>query len=261
MKNPAGPPRPEVISIYFAHYRDGFKYPVEQYRHWIVLGLQEGRFRYSFDCRNGAICEPGEFLICPPGVNLHRKAFGRIGFYFIRFNWPVDLAAAWQGKYSPGDVNRMASTLGHLQKLNDIPTKDESAWANHLLEDLILLSAFEKRRTEQAAPKVPDRLMIQTAEKLRQNLTEPFHLEDLAAKIRLTPSQFSRRFKAAFGANPASFRTQARMREARRLLVETAKSLDEIAQLCGYENAFYFSRVFTAQNGRAPSLYRKNSRV
>jgi AraC family transcriptional regulator len=44
-------------------------------------------------------------------------------------------------------------------------------------------------------------------------------------------------------------------------LLESSRTLEEIAVACGYENAFYFSRVFHAKNGQPPSQFRKNSQV
>jgi transcriptional regulator GlxA family with amidase domain len=77
----------------------------------------------------------------------------------------------------------------------------------------------------------------------------------------MSPSQLSRRFKGALGTNPAEYRTQCRVQEARRLLLETAMSVEEIAEACGFENGFYFSRVFTRETGQPPSRFRKNYRV
>jgi AraC-like DNA-binding protein len=39
--------------------------------------------------------------------------------------------------------------------------------------------------------------------------------------------------------------------------VQTEYTLDHIARLCGYENGFYFSRVFTHYSKVNPSQYRK----
>ncbi|MNG29018.1 HTH-type transcriptional activator Btr [compost metagenome] len=57
------------------------------------------------------------------------------------------------------------------------------------------------------------------------------------------------------------FATKVRLTRARLLLVETQDSLESIAEQCGYQNAFYFSRVFSQHMGMSPSGYRKNYRV
>jgi len=45
--------------------------------------------------------------------------------------------------------------------------------------------------------------------------------------------------------------------EAKRLLMYSDKSVKEIASLLGYDDQFYFSRIFTKETGLSPSEYRK----
>ncbi len=48
-----------------------------------------------------------------------------------------------------------------------------------------------------------------------------------------------------------------RIRKAKQLLQETDKPVTEIAQLTGFSDVFYFSKVFRAKQGCSPSDYRK----
>jgi AraC-like DNA-binding protein len=254
-------PAPRILSLLFSQKRDAFTHAVETYRHWTILGLKSGRFRYSFGPASGKVCEAGEFLVCPPGVALHRAALEPLRFYFIAFAWSVKPGPPWQGKHGLVDLARLESTLGHLEKLQEQAlAPEERAWAGHLVLDL-LRQRLHERRGERKTERPPDGRMIRLADRMRQELDRPFNLDEAAAQMRLTPSQLSRRFQAAFGSNPALYRTRLRMQEARRLLRETTLGLEEIAIACGYENAFYFSRVFRAQNGLPPSQFRKNLRV
>jgi AraC-like DNA-binding protein len=41
------------------------------------------------------------------------------------------------------------------------------------------------------------------------------------------------------------------------LLIETSASISEIANACGFEDEFYFSRCFRRQFGSPPRTYRK----
>ena len=45
--------------------------------------------------------------------------------------------------------------------------------------------------------------------------------------------------------------------EAKRLLLYTEKSIKEIASIIGYDDQFYFSRIFTKETGLSPSEYKK----
>jgi AraC-like DNA-binding protein len=45
--------------------------------------------------------------------------------------------------------------------------------------------------------------------------------------------------------------------EAKRLLIYTDKSIKEISVILGYEDPFYFSRIFAKEAGISPSEYKK----
>jgi YesN/AraC family two-component response regulator len=48
-----------------------------------------------------------------------------------------------------------------------------------------------------------------------------------------------------------------RIRNAQTLLETTEYNISNIASMVGYENAFYFSRLFKKQKGLSPAAYRK----
>jgi len=64
-------------------------------------------------------------------------------------------------------------------------------------------------------------------------------------------------FKKEMGMTPLEYMTKLRMKKAESLLSAMSKdySVTEIAQLCGYEDALYFSRVFKKHFGCAPSAF------
>jgi len=55
--------------------------------------------------------------------------------------------------------------------------------------------------------------------------------------------------------------TSLRLRKAQSLLLETNKTLEDIAEKCGYKNGFYFSRRFSKKLNISPSEYRKNNKL
>ncbi|MNI69635.1 Xylose operon regulatory protein [compost metagenome] len=83
----------------------------------------------------------------------------------------------------------------------------------------------------------------------------------LSTQLKLYPSQLTRRFQASYGVSPIEYATEVRLQKARSLLIETNLTIDEIADLCGYQNGFYFSRIFERKMKLRPSYYRKNYRI
>jgi AraC-like DNA-binding protein len=257
--NTAFPP-PQVRQVWFSEARDRFSLPVEQYREWVLLGLRSGSYRFALGKGKSQICRAGEWVLCPPGVELHRAALERVSFYFIRFQWKPASPDFWKGKKNPGDPVRLESTLEHLRRrMGLFGHANCPPWIHHLVADLFYQCLEEARVPGQE--KIPDRLMLKAAAWVREHLEESRSLEELAAKLRLSPFQLSRRFRAAWGINPAAYRTRLRIDKARSLLLETDWTTERVAGACGFENAFYFSRVFAGQTGQPPREFRKAHRV
>lgn len=87
----------------------------------------------------------------------------------------------------------------------------------------------------------------------------PPALGRLAREAGMAPAYFHRRFRAAFGVTPHDYMLRRRLDLARHLLRETDRRIHEIAAEAGYENAFYFSRVFSKQFGQSPKSYRASA--
>ncbi|UUR09510.1 AraC family transcriptional regulator [Sphingomonas glaciei] len=84
-------------------------------------------------------------------------------------------------------------------------------------------------------------------------------LGDLAGAVGLSGSHFSRTFTATFGRGPHQFTQERRIARAVELLRHSAKELDEIASLTGFETPSSFRRNFKRVTGQTPSSYRRNN--
>lgn len=95
---------------------------------------------------------------------------------------------------------------------------------------------------------------------MSQHLNRPLQVATLAAMVNISPSHFFALFKRYIGCAPMDYFTKLRMEEARRLLDTTDSSVKEVAAALGYDDPFYFSRVFKSVNQLAPSNYRMKQR-
>ena len=91
---------------------------------------------------------------------------------------------------------------------------------------------------------------------METRLAEPLDLQALASEVGLSAFHFSRVFKQATGYSPSAYFIQLKIAEARRLLMETEKSIVEIALDLGYSSPSHFSQVFKRAVGVRPSEYR-----
>lgn len=81
-------------------------------------------------------------------------------------------------------------------------------------------------------------------------------LEDVAQYVERNPSYFSQLLIQKTGKGFTEVLSDIRMKEAKRLLIETSKPIKEISQLVGYHNANYFSRIFKETIGISPREFR-----
>ena len=95
---------------------------------------------------------------------------------------------------------------------------------------------------------------------MTQNLNRPLQVSALAALVNISPSHYFALFKRHTGRAPMDYFTRLRMEEARALLDRTNASVKEVATALGYDDPFYFSRVFKSINQLAPSNYRTKQR-
>lgn len=92
---------------------------------------------------------------------------------------------------------------------------------------------------------------------IENNLDQRLSVADLAEVAGLSRAHFSRIFAASEGLPPAEFVLQKRLRRAAKLLTKTADiPIKEVAGLCGFEDANYFSKVFRRLYGTNPSDFR-----
>jgi transcriptional regulator GlxA family with amidase domain len=94
-------------------------------------------------------------------------------------------------------------------------------------------------------------------EAIQTNWQSPPDLETLAGRCNMSVSTFQRRWNESMGITPARYALGLKRQEACRLLIETSDSISEVANACGFDDEFYFSRCFRRQFGSPPRNYRK----
>ena len=100
------------------------------------------------------------------------------------------------------------------------------------------------------------RKIEQSVAYMLQHLDEPVQVATLAARAGISPSHFFALFKRQIGCAPIDYFIRLRMQHACRLLDETVMSVKEIAAALGYDDPYYFSRVFKSVHHVPPSRYR-----
>jgi two-component system response regulator YesN len=89
-----------------------------------------------------------------------------------------------------------------------------------------------------------------------ENLSENVTSVDVAARLYMNPSYFSRYFKRLTGENFTDYAHRFKIGIAAKILGQTGESVEEVAIKCGYSDRTYFSKVFKKYTKMTPREYR-----
>jgi len=89
---------------------------------------------------------------------------------------------------------------------------------------------------------------------------EPISLKDVARAVSLSPGHLTTLVRRKTGRTVLGWIAERRMVEARRLLVETDLSVEEVGRRLGYVDAGYFVRSFRRAHGTTPLGWRRAGR-
>lgn len=82
-------------------------------------------------------------------------------------------------------------------------------------------------------------------------------LESISERFCINPTGICNMFSRYLNTTFSSYITALRMERAKELLLTTFKPIKEIAVICGYTDALYFTRVFNKTCNMSPSRFRE----
>lgn len=105
---------------------------------------------------------------------------------------------------------------------------------------------------------VDNRLMQEIATYIYDNYDKKISLDDMSRKFHISRSYLSKKFKTITGFGFKEYLINVRIKNACTLLLETNKSITDIAFECGFNDSNYFGDAFRHVKGVSPNKYRKN---
>ena len=152
-----------------------------------------------------------------------------------------------------------------LNAIDEECTKRQFAYEYVLQAKLMELVAqlFRLHSTNQLSPsqKKPE-LLLFALEYISQNLHQNLSLETVAKQCFLTPQYFSSYFKKHTGMNFSKYLSDLRLERALNALIQSNKSILEIAFQCGFNSKTSFYRAWYSKYQISPSqvraTYQKN---
>lgn len=90
---------------------------------------------------------------------------------------------------------------------------------------------------------------------LNNFMTRDFNYEELCNITGFSSSYFRESFLNIYHKTPTQVITKMRMEYAKELIITKRYKISQIAEMCGYDNVYYFSTVFKKYFGTSPSKF------
>ncbi|WP_237664845.1 AraC family transcriptional regulator [Sutcliffiella horikoshii] len=196
--------------------------------------------------------EEGKSYFLTDACELTSAASDLLTVYYL--SWPKEgdmISGFLSGRLAEQAPVKMMALWEELRKWNKGKTISARCRFQSLLWEMlsVLTDDAEVDRMEEAA------------DLLRNNLSKPLTVAELASKMNMSPVSFSRAFRKRTGMTPKEFLNVERMKAAKTLMLQkkgiTAK---EVALQIGLQDEFYFSRLFKNKEGLPPSLFMKRAK-
>jgi AraC-like DNA-binding protein len=150
-----------------------------------------------------------------------------------------------------------AALVDHFEQyLASLRDTDDDGLPAVMLDGARLMTRLHQRHRDGQCQDSRRRMIAASCRALGEQLDRRIKLPVLARRFGLSYERFRKVFTEAVGAPPGEYRTRRRLDQARALLNDRRRTLQDVAQQLGYADAFAFSKQFKRYVGVSPSGYR-----
>lgn len=211
----------------------------------VVIGKKESSIGQN-DC-----------LMIRPGMKVHYliEEDKKVEIFFMQFcipdEWRLPLFQTTKLKIK--NMPDLFTLLKQLERRGK-PRKYSEFYKQQslLLESLALLHEEMERGEEELTSGVE-----KTIAYMEKHFSKDIYVGLLSEIAGMTLSSYSRAFKKMTGQTPSEYLTALRINHAKEILNHQSFTLREVAQRVGFQDEFYFSRLFKKREGISPTIFSK----
>ena len=142
-----------------------------------------------------------------------------------------------------------------IQELQLCRVNYEDLLNMNLRHIFLMINRFLKEGTELDADALNE--VERATHYFNENYNQNICIKDYAADRHMSDCWFNRTFKKVTKVTPIQYIISLRITSAINLLENTDHNIKQIASMVGYDDEYYFSRLFKKQTGQSPTAYRK----
>lgn len=260
-----------------AHIQPGTVYPPLSHPSGYYFSFEQGRVLEEYQInyitdgmgtyenqRGRYRIRPGSLLVTKPGEWHRYKPQFRTGWveHYLGFTGHI----AYQLFEMPWFTNRSAVVdIGYREEIIDTYykiftlIKEEKPGYQQVSAGMIMqlmgyIVSIDKQKD--FTGKRMEKIIQNACFSIRENVESEFDFQSFAKEHQVGYSYFRKMFRKYTGLAPLQYHLNLKILRAKEMLLHTDKSIKEISYELGFKSVYYFSRVFKAKQGVAPSFIR-----
>lgn len=257
----------DLYPLAFGHYRraEGHHMHREQHHDHLLIYCTEGQGFLNIEDQP-YIVNAGDLALIPAGA-AHRYTAAPDNpwtIHWVHYTGPLaDSFGDYMGFSDAGPIQSIGRQPRLLVDFNGLLSVQQTGFrtaglvhvANRLRQ---LLAGVPLAVDLMSDTRQPDLELIDTF--MREHLSERITLDQLAEMTGLSPTHFATCYRQATGVSPIQHFLHLKIERACQLLDTSNHSFASISRMLGYDDNYYFSRLFKKIMGQAPSDYRHSHR-
>lgn len=201
------------------------------------------------------VAKPGKMIYIPYATNIKISVSGKQEFSYINLFHQLLKRPLFEMNIENvfDDVHKLLLELVTLSK----PAKSEGL----LHKNIGIKKLFTLLKNQLTAPQICDYVIVKDLiHYMNTHYNEDINLEKLADLAGMKKSQISYLFKKYTNKRPIDYLIDYRINKALELLKTTDLLICEVAERVGYQDPFYFSRLFKRHTSIAPTAIRQKTK-
>lgn len=239
----------------------------KQLKHHEFLYITEGKGSILIEQKKYPLKEGMLFYLCPDiTYNITLEMEGPACFLSVHFSCALVTFNdnVWDIKGEDGTLSfQPIHELMDYYQVEDIFKKLVDSWnkktpgyefvtKTFLCQLMIAINQNIKKQNQNYSISLKVEKVI---EYLHQNISNKVTLQELSDLVHISPFYLSRAFKNSTGYTVIEYFNKIKIDKAKELMIESDKKVKDIAQMIGFGDEFYFSRIFKKIEGISPSEF------
>ncbi len=262
-------PRPiahlPILAAGFHYAEKGQHYPEHYHPMLELIFYRTGQIEWHGQVQDEEVIvatQPGMVLLTPPNVAHHEKALTAYSHTYFLLDQEV-FAGFFRGQNFK-EIHTFFDDKHH--SLEQVVVALAREWGSnnlhrdrmieHLFNQMVIV--FERLETEPEATN-SERLVRKVERMLEERFASPPTIPELAAELGVSSSLVRMHFAKLRGYSPKTYLQKVRLGRVLDLIKGSSLSLDDIADLTGYDSSSHLSRHVKQATGKTPGAFRERS--